>query len=77
MLACDVASITLGNASHYPIEEPGLTQMRDAMAAFIRSLPTRVPCWTIATMRPRRWTCPTDTLPVGAVPQFADPVEAA
>jgi len=28
--------VTLGNAGHYPIEEPGLTQMRDAMAAFMR-----------------------------------------
>lgn len=29
--------VTLENAGHYPIEEPGLTQMRDAMVAFIRS----------------------------------------
>jgi len=29
--------VTLEKAGHYPIEEPGLTQMRDAMAAFIRS----------------------------------------
>jgi alpha-beta hydrolase superfamily lysophospholipase len=33
--------VTLKNAGHYPIEEPGLTQMRDAMVAFIQSLPAR------------------------------------
>ncbi|CAH6814946.1 alpha/beta hydrolase [Vibrio chagasii] len=30
--------ITLGNASHYPIEQPGLSQMNDAMVKFIQQL---------------------------------------
>ncbi len=30
--------VTLDNASHYPIEQPGLDQMRDAMVTFIRSI---------------------------------------
>lgn len=30
--------VTLEKAGHYPIEEPGLTQMRDAMAAFVESV---------------------------------------
>jgi alpha-beta hydrolase superfamily lysophospholipase len=30
--------VTLENASHYPIEQPGLDQMRDAMVTFIRSI---------------------------------------
>jgi alpha-beta hydrolase superfamily lysophospholipase len=30
--------ITLDNASHYPIEQPGLDQMSDAMVKFIRSI---------------------------------------
>jgi alpha-beta hydrolase superfamily lysophospholipase len=29
--------VTLDNSGHYPIEEPGLTQMRDAIAEFVRS----------------------------------------
>lgn len=30
--------VTLDNASHYPIEQPGLDQMRDSMVDFIRSI---------------------------------------
>ncbi|MDH3831294.1 MAG: alpha/beta hydrolase [Chromatiales bacterium] len=30
--------VTLGKASHYPIEQPGLDQMSDAMVNFIRSI---------------------------------------
>ena len=30
--------VNLENASHYPIEQPGLDQMRDAMVNFIRSV---------------------------------------
>ena len=30
--------VKLSNAGHYPVEQPGLDQMRDAMAGFIRAL---------------------------------------
>jgi hypothetical protein len=30
--------VTLSKASHYPIEQPGLDQMSDAMVNFIRSI---------------------------------------
>lgn len=30
-----VETVTLENAGHYPLEEPGLTQMQDAIAAFV------------------------------------------
>jgi pimeloyl-ACP methyl ester carboxylesterase len=29
-----VTTVMLENAGHYPLEEPGLTQMRDAIAQF-------------------------------------------
>jgi alpha-beta hydrolase superfamily lysophospholipase len=33
-----VKCVMLENAGHYPLEEPGLTQMRDAIINFIRSV---------------------------------------
>jgi pimeloyl-ACP methyl ester carboxylesterase len=33
-----VKCVMLENAGHYPLEEPGLTQMRDAIIDFIRSV---------------------------------------
>ncbi len=37
-IAAPKQMISLDNASHYPIEQPGLDQMRDAMVKFIGSL---------------------------------------
>ena len=31
-------TVILGNAGHYPLEQPGLTQLVDAIEAFIRRL---------------------------------------
>lgn len=37
-LACRKSVVMLENAGHYPMEAPGLHQMRDAIANFVRSL---------------------------------------
>jgi len=34
-----VTRVLLDRAGHYPLEEPGLTQMADAIVTFIKSLP--------------------------------------
>jgi pimeloyl-ACP methyl ester carboxylesterase len=33
-----VRQVMLDNAGHYPLEEPGLTQMQDAIDAFVREV---------------------------------------
>jgi pimeloyl-ACP methyl ester carboxylesterase len=33
-----VKIVELGNAGHYPMEEPGLQQMSDAIIAFLKSV---------------------------------------